>query len=564
MRGAGLRLRHDARSQRLRLRQVAFRDRARRRVAFNPFMTMKKSLLLWCSCVWLSNAVVGHALAGDYVVPRLAPVAAAPTFHPPPPYPPGVRWVTTPTDDGPGSLRQAIANAQPGDTIRFAPTLPPIILLRSTLVIDKDLVILGPGPQKLMLLRHIGAQTPGFRIFEVRAGQVTIAGLTIANGRAVNPDGQSDNLGGGIFNAGTLTVSNCVIAQNVALAEAGGNGFGGGIFTLGPLTLVDSTLRANRVNYAGGGLCTFHAAPVRVERCTISDNFAGVQGGGVNFQGRAGVLKNCTVSGNATSAEGTASGLLHLAFENEDSALDLAACTVTRNRGNDIGAVVLAALPLNRGHLTRLINTLVAQNESPNFFLDGNPTLQSLGHNLDSDGTSGLTHGVNGDQVGTVAAPIDARLGALLANGGPTRTHALLPGSPALDAGICQDADGAPLTEDQRRYPRPSGAACDMGAFENQPPQVRCPPGGIVNAWNDTLTGVVHDADGDALTAIWLVDGAPVQTNALPEIHPPAPRLVKVRVSLPPGPHTVGLVVSDGKAAPAECSANVVAKRPPR
>ncbi|MDW8310452.1 MAG: right-handed parallel beta-helix repeat-containing protein, partial [Verrucomicrobiales bacterium] len=255
------------------------------------------------------------AFAADYVVPRVAPVAAAaPTFHPPPPFPPGVQWVTTPTDDGPGSLRRAIANAAPGDTIRFAPTLPPFILLRSTLEIDKPLTILGPGPQKLLLIRHFGAHTPSFRIFEVRAANVTIAGLTIANGRAVNPDGQSDNLGGGIFNAGSLTVSNCVIAHNVALAEAGGNGFGGGIFTLGPLTLVDSTLRANCVNYAGGGLCTFHAEPVRIERCTISDNYAGVQGGGVNFQGRAGVLKNCTISGNATSGAGTASGLLHLTF----------------------------------------------------------------------------------------------------------------------------------------------------------------------------------------------------------------------------------------------------------
>lgn len=523
---------------------------------------MKRILPLCCSCVWLSNAILSPALAGEYVVPRVAPLAAAPAFHPPPPYPPGVRWVTTPTDDGPGSLRRAIADALPGDTIRFARTLPPLILLRSTLVIDKDLTILGPGPQKLMLIRHFGAQTPGFRIFEVRSGNVTIAGLSIANGRAVNPDGQSDNLGGGIFNAGALTVSNCVLAHNVALAEAGGNGFGGGIFTLGPLTVIDSTLRANRVNYAGGGICTFHAEPVRIERCTISDNFAGVQGGGVNFQGRAGVLKNCTLSGNATSAEGTASGLLHLTFVNEASALDLAACTITRNRGNDIGAIVLAALPGNRGNLTRLINTLVAQNDSPNFFLDGNPTLQSLGHNLDSDGTSGLVHGANGDQVGSITSPIDARLGALLDNGGPTRTHALLPGSPALDAGICQDAHGDPLGEDQRRFPRPSGPACDIGAFENQPPQVRCPWANVVKAGNDLLAGVVQDPDGDALTVVWSVDGAPVQTNSLPEVHPPTLRVVTARVSLSPGPHTVGMVVSDGKAAPSECAVNVVARRP--
>jgi hypothetical protein len=111
--------------------------------------------------------------------------------------------------------------------------------------------------------------------------------------------------------------------------------------------------------------------------------------------------------------------------------------------------------------------------------------------------------------------------------------------------------------------PRPSGPACDIGAFENQPPQVRCPSSRIVNAGNDWLFGVVQDADGDALTVVWLVDGAPVQTNSLPEMHPPAPRLVSLKVSLSPGPHTVGLVADDAKAAPAECSANVIARRPP-
>ncbi len=492
-------------------------------------------------------------------MPRVAPVAT-PSFHPPAPPTPGVWWVTTPTDDGPGSLRQAIANAAPGDTIRFAPTLPPLILLRSTLVIDKDLTILGPGPNRLRLIRHFGARTPAFRIFEVRSGQVTIAGLTLANGRAINPDGQSDNLGGGIFNAGSLTVSNCILTHNVALAEAGGNGFGGGIFTLGPLTLVDSTLRANRANFAGGGLCTFHAAPVRIERCTLSDNFAGIQGGGVNFQGRAGTLKNCTLSGNSNAPEGTAAALLHLTFENEASTLDLTACTITRNGGNDIGAVVLAALPLHRGNLTRMINTLVAQNAAPNFFLDGDPQLQSLGHNLDSDGSSGLIHGHNGDQVGSSTSPIDARLGALQNNGGPTPTHMLLSGSPALDAGICQDTQDDPLTEDQRRQPRPSGPACDIGAVENQPPQVRC-PSGTFKAGPIWLNGVVHDPDGDALTVVWLLDGAPFQTNALPDIHPPAPRIVSAKVALTPGTHDVGLVVSDGKAAPSECSGQIVARR---
>jgi hypothetical protein len=92
--------------------------------------------------------------------------------------------------------------------------------------------------------------------------------------------------------------------------------------------------------------------------------------------------------------------------------------------------------------------------------------VQSLGHNLDSDGTSGFTDGVNGDIVGTQGKPIDAKLGPLHKNGGPTQTHALEHKSPALDAGVCSDADGNALMTDQRGVPRPQGPNCDIGAFE--------------------------------------------------------------------------------------------------
>jgi hypothetical protein len=64
------------------------------------------------------------------------------------------------------------------------------------------------------------------------------------------------------------------------------------------------------------------------------------------------------------------------------------------------------------------------------------------------------------------------KLAPLAFNGGPTRTHALLDGSPAIDNGIgaaCVDDMAAPLTRDQRGVQRPWGAACDIGAFERQP-----------------------------------------------------------------------------------------------
>jgi hypothetical protein len=115
---------------------------------------------------------------------------------------------------------------------------------------------------------------------------------------------------------------------------------------------------------------------------------------------------------------------------------------------------------------------------------------------------------------------------------------------------------------DQRGFPRPQGAACDIGAFENQPPQVQCPTARPVEACVTKLTAVVDDPDGDPLAIVWIVDGAGFQTNFLMGSQPPQPQNVELRVSLAPGAHTIGMRVSDGKAAVAECSTTVTVSNP--
>src|SRR5207249_12321956 len=111
--------------------------------------------------------------------------------------------VTNPGDIGPGTLREAIAGAVPGDTINFAAGLGTITLTSAELVIDKDLTISGPGSGNLTITRSAAGGTPEFRIFNVTSSNatVTISGVTVSNGLAPS--------GGGIINQGTLQTVDC-------------------------------------------------------------------------------------------------------------------------------------------------------------------------------------------------------------------------------------------------------------------------------------------------------------------------------------------------------------------
>ena len=551
---------------------------------------MKKLLpfIQWsAAAVFCLGAVSASA---GYVTPRVPPAASTAQSLAPlaitPNSLPTLRTVTSVKDDGPGSLRQAIASSAPGDSINFALKCPATIVLSNTLTIAADLTVVGPGADKLTVMRSSALGTPGFRVFDIEAGAVTLAGLTVRNGSAYSGTNLHDNVGGGILNRGSLTVRDCVITGNIAPTTDWGTnydpsvsiGYGAGIFSDSGsvLALFNSTISGNQASAAGGGISTFNVASFRAQGCTISGNFAGLQGGGVNFQGQFGEMVNCTISGNATSdaspAAGGGSGILNLAIGDQPPPLlTLIACTVSRNTGTAYGAFTVAAVYQDLGLTNRLLSTLVADNDGSNFFLYGNPTFQSLGHNLDSDGSSGLVNGANGDLVGTVASPIDAKLGKLLNNGGPTLTMALLPGSPALGAAACSDAAGAPLLADQRGFPRAHVIGCDIGAFENQAPTLICPASQTLECGSQnnalvSLAATVGDPDGDALTVVWSVNGVPRQTSVIAPAHPPKSKVVTFTASYPQGTNTVTVWVSDGKAVPVACTTRVVLhdKTPPR
>ena len=136
------------------------------------------------------------------------------------------------------------------------------------------------------------------------------------------------------------------------------------------------------------------------------------------------------------------------------------------NRGGGLRATVTNAT---------IHNTIIANNTASTpvqGYDDVYGTLQSTGSNNligINTGLTGMSDGVNGNMIGTSVAPLDPKLGVLRDNGGVTLTHALLPGSPAFDAGniaLSIDAQGSPLTTDQRGYARVYGTNVDIGAFE--------------------------------------------------------------------------------------------------
>ncbi|MEY2495664.1 MAG: hypothetical protein QOJ45_2156 [Verrucomicrobiota bacterium] len=355
--------------------------------------------------------------------------------------------VTNNANSGPGSLRQAIADACVGGTIIFddSQVVSPITLTTAELLINKNLTITGPGANVLTVMRSAAGGTPNFRIFEIAVNtNVAISGLTISNGAALG-NGNAGQ-GGGILNSGTLAVDGLVVSGNQA-GDTTNPGLGAGLASVsGTLTVTNSTISGNIVTGNGGGIGNI--ATTKIINSTISNNRATFFGGGV-------------MNGNPGST------------------LSVTNSTITNNRcdSNNAGFNTGGGISVNPASNAPLLNnTIVAGNfrgtGTTRDDLNG-PFNSTSSYNLIGDGTgeTGITNGTNGNHVGTSANPINALLAALGNYGGPTPTHLLLPASPAIDAALdplAVDANNDPLTTDQRGagFPRRVGQAIDIGAVE--------------------------------------------------------------------------------------------------
>ena len=314
--------------------------------------------------------------------------------------------------------------------------------------------------------------------------------LTIRNGTLIQSNEAFGNAahdgGGGIFNNGGVVVVNGTTStvQIVGNAARGTLGSGGGIFSNGGIvTILSTSLTDNEAERAGGAIeiaASTAGARLRISDSTVATNSAlGTasapgNGGGIHLSGAAiTVLVNSTLSGNRAAQDGGGiwsqlTGSARLTVTNS---------TITLNNAQRSGGGIWTnASTAQVGSAAVLSNTIVAQNTANM----SAPDIRRFGrlfafNSLVGNGVlSGLAGGANGNLIGSNTCVINAKLGTLSDNGGPTATHALLAGSPAINRGKNSRAiniAGDPLTTDQRGdgFARIRGGIVDIGATEATP-----------------------------------------------------------------------------------------------
>jgi len=285
------------------------------------------------------------------------------------------------------------------------------------------------------------------RIFDIKilVNLVTISDLTVYNGNAGAYTGGGITVGNGSF----VTINDVVFDGNTAGLN------GGGLYNAGTLTLNRVTVRNNVAGGFGGGIQngTLNVGAITINDSVIHNNIAGgLYGGGFNNEYNAN-LTNVTISDNlVASGGGSGGGVRHLATSASGVTLTMTNVTIAANSASSGGGLRRTTA----GNDTVLKNVIIAANSGGNCAAT-NGSIASAGHNLSTDASCAPYFVAAGDQNN-----VNPGLGALQNNGGPTLTRAIPNGSAAMNTG---DNNGCPAT-DQRGVTRPSGGTCDIGAYE--------------------------------------------------------------------------------------------------
>ncbi|MBO9702849.1 MAG: T9SS type A sorting domain-containing protein [Sporocytophaga sp.] len=432
--------------------------------------------------------------------------------------------VTNNSDNGPGSLRQAIASSASGDTITFSPSLNnnTITLTSGVMTISQNLVIQGPGEDKLKISGNFDSPVfliePNtnvylsgikisdsyyiqFQIYETFAAVLNHGNLTMENVTL------SNNYSGALYNNGKLSLNKVKILNNHNTfldykSEAAG------IKNDSVATITDCEINENRgsglyLSAATGGI--YNGGTMNISNSSISKNISGgdysSKSGGIENRGTL-TLHNCTISGNqATSRGGSPAGI------SNSGSLTMEYCSVVYNITNCMDGYRMSGIQ-SFGNLT-IKGCIIALNGPEEIYLgpysdyeeereyyenarrgmDGwvSGPLNDLGYNFIgiNDDYFNLSNPTN--KCGSISAPIKPVIGPLQNNGGFTSTHALLPGSRCINGVL----HSGPAIYDQRGRLR---SRPDIGAYE----YINTPSVKITNPISNTSFTANSDIQIDA------------------------------------------------------------------
>lgn len=416
--------------------------------------------------------------------------------------------------DGDCSLRDALETISDGDSIWFATGIDTCDITLGQITANKNFTLNGTTADGTtgVLIRVTNGNNAAIEISAGKTAKLMNlvfqdgkdnaikngGALTITNCTVENSTGL---FGGGIFNktGATLTVESSLIQNNNSPTLAGG-----GIFNFGTLAVNNSTFKNNTTTDVGGGI--YSNSGMTVTNSTFTGNhasgFTGPTFGGGAIFSAFGVLNisNSTISGNTATKS---AGGIH-----SQSSGNITNCTITGNHANGTGSDKTGGLQVEISATINIKNTIISNNTIgantlDNAVVETGSSLNSLGYNLEDGTDCGFTS--TGDLQNT-----DAKLDTLKDNGGKTKTHALMLGSPAIGAGT---NFGTPAT-DQRGFA--VVGTRDIGSYEfgintnggngsNPNPNSV----GSGNAPNITLLPLIQNLDGTTpLASLQITNGS--------------------------------------------------------
>jgi uncharacterized repeat protein (TIGR01451 family) len=338
---------------------------------------------------------------------------------------------------------------------------------------------------------------PSFRLLHVGLGATLALATTTLQAGVLD----TSDFGAAVFNRGTLSIVGSTFSDNRAYP-----GSAGAIENEGELSVVSSVFSGNSSSFAGA---IGNYGTLSITGSIFLQNFAEFDGGAIYNGLTISAIRNSTFSAN-TSRWGGAIFNENLIGSITNTTFAFGSASYAGDRGGGI-------YNSSNAQILELSSNIVAESmgTAPRDISNAG-TIVSASSNVVGIGEgSGLTDGVNGNQVGSLASPLDPLLGPLANNGGPTLTHALLAGSPAIDRG----SNPAGLAYDQRGpgFSRVSGAQADAGAYELQSADLSVAkvdtPDPVVPGASVTWTVTVQNDGPDTAMALALSDPLPAGTT---------------------------------------------------